>query len=131
MRDRRRRCLGTAPNTRISPLICVRLEKPSNLSASTLLVDEDRVVAHSIWSPDHGIIVSQSVELLRDSPGTGARGCLAAKAWNWVVFQNKSVFRKSFRSINQGGLPNPTTSTIKRVVSLLTPSGNGDDQRSH
>jgi hypothetical protein len=42
----------------------------------------------------------KGMELLRDNPKTRARGCLVAKAWNWVVFQKTSVSRKSFRSID-------------------------------
>jgi hypothetical protein len=48
-----------------------------------------------------------------------AKGCPTAKAWNWMVFQNKIVFRKSFRPTDQGGLLHPTWDIIERVVSPL------------
>jgi hypothetical protein len=59
----------------------------------------------------------KGTEPIKDSLGPGARGYPAAKAWNWVVFQNTSVFRKAFRSIDQRSVLNPIADTINRVVS--------------
>jgi hypothetical protein len=50
---------------------------------------------------------------------TRARDFLVANAWYWVVFQDTSVSRKSFRSIDQGGLLNPRAIIMRRVVSLF------------
>jgi hypothetical protein len=43
----------------ISPLEIVRLDKVSSLLALAQIVDEDKVVARSIWSPSKGINVPQ------------------------------------------------------------------------
>jgi hypothetical protein len=50
---------------------------------------------------------------------TRARDFLVANAWYWVVFQDTSVSMKSFRSIDQEGLPNPTVDIIGKIVSPL------------
>jgi hypothetical protein len=51
----------------IFPSIGFQLDKPLNLSASFQRVDEDRVVACSIWSPVWGIIV---IQRYKDYSGT-------------------------------------------------------------
>jgi hypothetical protein len=90
------------------------LGNPRDLSTFILSIDEDRVVTCSTWSLNQGVILLQRC---KTTPGQSrARGCLVAKAWNKVAFQNTSVSRKPFRPINQVSLPNPTADTIETVV---------------
>jgi hypothetical protein len=43
----------------IFPLIHIQLEKKNSLLVPTQRIDEDRVVACSIWSLDQGVIIPQ------------------------------------------------------------------------
>jgi hypothetical protein len=53
----------------------------------------------SIWNQDHGIIVPQRYMTTPEQSRDRAKGYPTAKVWNWMVFQNTSVFRKSLRPI--------------------------------